>query len=94
MERTLTKRGHRVGREVGVRLYFEGEELAQYRLDMVIDEKLVVEIKSGYELHPAATRQVYNYLRATSLEVGLLLHFGPEPRFYRLYCANKKTKSG
>ena len=52
-----------------------------------------MEIKAGYDLHPAATKQTYNYLRATNLEVGLLLHFGPEPRFYRLYCPNKKDPS-
>jgi hypothetical protein len=34
-------------------------------------------------LHKSALRQVYNYLRATRLQVGLLLHFGPEPAFYR-----------
>jgi len=32
---------------------------------------------------------VYNYLKATRLEVGLLLHFGPEPKFYRLISTNK-----
>ena len=45
------------------------------------------ETKSTYRLHPAAQRQLYNYLRATSLEVGLI-HFGPEPRFYRLMYRN------
>ena len=51
---------------------------------MIVDEKLVVESKSTYEVPKAAKRQVYNYLRATKLEVGLLLHFGPEANFYRL----------
>ena len=63
---------------------FKGHDLGTQRLDMLVDEKLVVETKSTYELHRAATRQVYNYLRATKLEVGLLLHFGPEPRVYRI----------
>jgi hypothetical protein len=35
-------------------------------------------------------RQVYNYLRATNLEVGLLLHFGPRPNFYRLISSNRR----
>ena len=47
------------------------------RLDMIVDEKLVVEIKSTQELHKSSARQVYNYLRATNLDVRLLLHFGP-----------------
>ena len=86
LERELRSRGHQVRREVGVCVMYKGEELAYQRLDMVVDDKLVVEVKSTYELHKAANRQVYNYLRATNLEVGLLFHFGPEPKFYRSIC--------
>ena len=64
---------------------YKGEELAYQRLDMLIDDVLIVEVKSRVELHKGANRQVYNYLRATNLEVGLLLHFGPEPKFHRSY---------
>jgi len=88
LERELVARGHTVGREVGIPVRYKGEELGTQRLDMIVDGRLVVETKSTYELHKAAPRQVYNYLRATRLEVGLLLHFGPQPRFYRLLCRN------
>ena len=77
LERELRTRGHQVRREVGVCVMYKGEELAYQRLDMIVDDKLVVEIKSTYEPHKGANRQVYNYLRATNLEVGLLFHFGP-----------------
>jgi GxxExxY protein len=60
---------------------------------MIVDEKLVVEIKSCVELPKPAQRQLFNYLRATKLEVGLLLHFGLEPRFYRLVCSNPDSTS-
>src|SRR5688572_16114563 len=88
LERELLARGHRVAREVDVHVTYKEHVLGVQRIDMVVDEKLVVETKSTLELHKAAHRQVFNYLRATSLEVGLLLHFGPEPRFYRLFCSN------
>jgi len=84
LERELRARGLRVGREVAVRIYYDGVELCQYRIDMVVNERVVVEAKSTYDLHRAAARQVLNCLRATNLEVGLLLHFGPEPKFFRL----------
>ena len=84
LERELRARGHRVAREVCVVINYKGEELTTQRLDMVVDEKLVIETKAAAELHKSAPRQVYNYLKASSLEVGLLLHFGPEPAFYRL----------
>src|SRR6185295_10896378 len=89
MERELLERGHEVAREVGIKVLFKGHDLGTQRLDMLVDGKLVVETKSTYELHRAATRQVYNYLRATNLEVGLLLHFGPAPRAYRI--TSRKT---
>jgi GxxExxY protein len=50
---------------------------------MVVDGRIVVEIKSTEILHASAHRQLLSYLRSTNLEVGLLLHFGPEARFYR-----------
>jgi GxxExxY protein len=84
LERELRKRGHRVAREVSVDILYDGEELCTQRIDMIVDEKVVVETKATYELHPAAQRQLYNYLRATRLEVGLVLHFGREPEFHRL----------
>ncbi len=88
LERELFARGHRVAREVCTRVMYKGEELGTQRLDMVVDEKLVVETKSTYELHKAATRQLYNYLRGTNLEIGLLLHFGPAPKAHRVVCRN------
>jgi GxxExxY protein len=84
LERELRARGHRVGREVSVVVHYRGEALVTQRLDMIVDEILVVETKSTYQLHKAASRQVYNYLKATTLRLGLLLHFGPEPAFYRV----------
>src|SRR5688572_28944668 len=84
LERELRARGHAVGREVYVPVLYKGDEVARQRIDMVVDQRVVVEAKSTQDLHKSAKRQVYNYLRATRLEVGLLLHFGPEPSFYRL----------
>lgn len=46
LERLLIARGHRVGREVSVPVYFQGIELTTDRLDMLVDEKVVVEVKS------------------------------------------------
>ena len=93
LERELLARGHCVARESGVRVLYKGHELGTQRLDMIVDEKLVVEIKSTSQLHKAAPRQVYNYLRATNLEVGLLLHFGPEPVFFRLISRNTRQET-
>ena len=94
LERELRDRGHHVRREVYVPVLYKGEELAKQRIDMLVDDRLVVEAKSTKELHRTAQRQVYDYLCATRLEVGLLLHFGPEPAFYRLVnTANPRSRT-
>ena len=91
LERELRARGHRVAREVWVRVIYKDDELGIQRIDMIVDDKLVVEIKASSKLHESATRQLYNYLRATNLEVGLLLHFGTKARFYRQICRNTRS---
>jgi len=93
LTRELQHRGHEIGREVSVPVLYKGGEVARQRLDMIVDHKLVVETTSTRSLHDGAVRQVANYLRATSLELGLLLHFGPQPRFYRVICSNPDTPS-
>jgi GxxExxY protein len=90
LERELRDLGHAVGREVYVPILYKGERLGRQRLDMVVDGRVVVEAKSTEQLSRHATRQLYAYLRATNLEVGLLLHFGPSPRFFRVFSANRR----
>ena len=84
LDRELTSRGHHAQREAPVLVYYKGEPLGWQRIDLLVDECIVVEVKSTRELHPSATRQTYNYLHAARLENGLLLHFGLEPRWYRV----------
>ena len=91
LQRELAARGHHVARELTVHIRYKGAELGTQRIDMIVDDKLIVEGKSTEQLHKSASRQVYNYLRATNLEVGLLLHFGPEPNFQRLICRNTRS---
>ena len=93
LERELLARGHKVAREVWVTVMYKGEELGKQRLDMVVDDCIVIEIKSTHDLRKNATRQLFNYLRATDLTAGMLLHFGPEPRFLRV-SPPSRSKSG
>ena len=84
LEKELLKRGRMVAREVAVPVFYKGELIANQRVDMVVDDKVMVEIKSTEVLHPRSHRITLNYLRATPLQVALLLHFGPKARFFRL----------
>jgi GxxExxY protein len=89
LERDLAVKGHRVDREVPVTVHYRGEPLARQTLDMVIDEKLVLEIKATERLHADATTQLFGYLCATNLEVGLLFHFGREAKVHRVIYENR-----
>ncbi len=89
LERELLSRGHAVAREVSVRVFYKGTDIAWQRIDMLVDEKVVIEIKAMPMFPSSATRQLLNYLRATRLEVGLLFNFGLDPKFERAYAPNR-----
>ena len=69
-----------------VEVRYKGISVGIFRLDLLVESRIVVEAKATAAISLADKRQVINYLRATGLELGLLLHFGPEPRFER--CLN------
>ena len=83
LEIELIEHGHRVRREVCVPVTYKGRAIGMQRLDMLVDDTLVVEAKSTEVLPKSAARQLQSYLAATRFRHGLLLHFGPEARFYR-----------
>lgn len=94
LEQELIAKGHRVDREAAIMVSYRGRPIARQTLDMMVDERLVLEIKASEHLHPNATRQLFSYLCATTLEVGLLLQFGREPKFYRVIFENRLKRRG
>lgn len=90
LELELADRGHKVDRELAVDVRYKDRHVVWQRLDLVVDERIILEVKSGERVPPFAPRQLVNYLRATCFQVGLLLHFGPEPKFYRFVETRKR----
>jgi GxxExxY protein len=89
----LTKVGMSVRREVPVPVYFHGQDIGQFKADLVIDQSALSELKAVQNLDRAHEAQIMNYLRATELEVGLLLNFGfPKPQFRRIVSENSNKK--
>ena len=84
----LRARGHRCAEEGLIEVTYKGVIVGAYRFDMLVNDRVLVEAKAGEVLGPTDRRQLLNYLRATRIEVGLLLHFGPDPRFLR--CIHQK----
>lgn len=79
-------RGLSATEETPFEVRYKNVLVGSFRLDLLVENRIVVELKATAALAPADRRQLRNYLRVTELEVGLLLHFGPEPRFER--CIN------
>ena len=94
LECELGDRGHHVAREYAVDVQYKGRHAAWQRLDMVVDNKVIVEVKASAALPPFAARQLVSYLRATPFEVGVLLHFGPEAKFERYVDSPKAARVG
>jgi GxxExxY protein len=87
----LKARGLEVRREVPFEVRYIGHVVGQYRLDLMVNETVIVEIKAGEAIGESERRQLLNYLRVTSLPVGLLFHFGPKPWFKRMAGRPRKT---
>jgi len=77
-----------VVRESPVTVTYRGIEVGRQRLDLIVDDKVIVEVKSSEQLPRDFTRQLYNYLKATRFEVGLFLHFRRSADFYRIVFKN------
>jgi len=90
LEQELILRGHKVDREVNVPVYYKGNLVAWQRLDMVVDDRVIVECKATERLAASAGSQLIGYLRATTFQVGVLLHFGPHPKFHRFVDSMRK----
>ena len=67
--------GLRSTRQLMFPIRYKGETIAEFKPDLIIDESVVVEIKSIERFDPIHTAQVLTYLRITGLRVGLLLNF-------------------
>ena len=89
----LGRRGLDVKRETPVEVFYSGVPVGRYRLDLTVEDCVLVEAKATKTTSLADERQLLNYLKATSYEVGLLLHFGPTPNFRRLVYANQRNRS-
>jgi len=75
--------------EQPITLYYEGREVGVYRTDLIVESKVIVEIKATSALVDAHKNQTINYLKATRMEVGLVLNFGPSPEVKRVILSSK-----
>jgi GxxExxY protein len=90
----LRASGLEVAQQVPVRVTYLGQIVGDYIADMIVDDVVLVEIKATDQDHPIYVAQTLNYLRATTIDVGLLLNFGkPKLSYKRLLSKGLLAKS-
>ncbi|GIK56128.1 MAG: GxxExxY protein [Chloroflexi bacterium] len=73
-----------------IKVHYAGVIVGEYFADLLVGGLVIVELKVAESISQAHISQLDNYLRATAVEVGLLLNFGPEPDFKRRILTNNK----
>jgi GxxExxY protein len=89
---TLRKWGLTVGQQVPVKVFFEGEQVGDYFADLMVNGCVIAELKVAEAIDEAHEAQLLNYLKATDIEVGLILNFGPKAAFRRKVFANDRKQ--
>ncbi len=88
----IEQSGLKASCEVSVPVWFRGRKVGQYFADILVEDKILLELKAARHLESAHEAQLLHYLRATDIEVGLLLNFGVRPQFRRLLFDNERKK--
>ena len=93
MKIALQDAGLKVQREIQIPVWFRNQDVGQFRADLLVEGTILLELKAVQNLDRAHEAQGINYLRATELEVCLLLNFGAaKPQFRRLVLENSNKK--
>ena|SRR6266851_1873862 len=92
MRFALTQAGLTVKTEVPVPVSFRGVVVGIFRADLIVGDCLLVELKAVEQIVRQHESQTMHYLRATSIEVALLMNFGSQPRFKRIVMDNELKK--
>lgn len=86
----LKSLGYKVEAQKQIKVYFKKQLIGEYYSDLLVEEKVIVELKATELLMNVHVAQIMNYLKATPIEVGMLLNFGEEPEFKRLIYTNDR----
>ncbi len=87
----LRKQGLSCMPQQQVKVYYEEVQVGFYMADIIVNESIIIEIKATENLCEQHEYQLINYLRATDLEIGILLNFGKSPQFKRKIVTKKSV---
>ena len=86
----LGKKGCKAEQQKRIKVFYEREEIGDYYADLLVDDLVIVELKAAESLCEEHEAQLINYLKATQIEVGLLLNFGKKAEFRRKVFTNDR----
>ena len=86
----LREAGLQVVQQAPVKVYFRGQMVGDFRTNLLVNDHAIVELKAARAIEPAHEAQLMNYLRATNIEIGLVMNFGPKPEFKRFIYDNER----
>lgn len=86
----LAEKGIFFQRQIAIPVWFHRAQIGEFRADLLVEGKVLIELKTGRDIDAAWEKQLLNYLRATDVEVGLLFNFGPTAQFRRYVFENVK----
>jgi GxxExxY protein len=81
--------GFNIKKQEPIKVYYEGKEVGVYFADLIVNNTIIIELKATEYLIEENESQLINYLKATEMEVGLLLNFGKKPEVKRKVYSNK-----
>jgi len=80
----LKDSGLKVERQKDIPVLFRGANVGDFKADIIVEDRIIIELKAIQHLDKIHEAQVINYLKATGIEIGLLINFGPRPEFKRI----------
>ena len=86
----LHSMGLKVEQQMPIKVRYRGQVVGEYFADLVVEDKVIIELKAVSNFLPSHEAQLLNYLKATPYEIGLLLNFGPSPTKKRRIFDNDK----
>jgi GxxExxY protein len=86
----LNKLGLQTRKQTFIPVLYDGKTVGEYFADIIVNDLIILEIKSAERLREEHRYQLLNYLKATDKEVGLLLNFGKEAEFKRIIFTNDR----
>ena len=89
----LRQMGMQIKQQHPIKVYYDGQIMGNYFADLLVEDKIILELKCAEKIANSHLLQLRNYLNATDIEVGYVFNFGPKPTFQRRFLTNDRKST-